>query len=244
MPVDTAATDRAAMFPRPRPRDGPAGFKATEEGRPGVASTAGGLRTAFVAPRLPDGLRRPAGDGDDASCRSRLAALGVKYTLATGIQTAGACGVAGPMNVVELGSGISLAPEAVMNCRVTEALARWAREVVVPAARRHLHAAPTGIVHASTYVCRTRNNEPGAKLSEHATGNAVDIASIGFDGRPPVEIGSKPASEPAEQAFQDEIRRGACQYFTTVLGPGSDSAHATHFHFDMAQRRGGYRLCK
>jgi hypothetical protein len=35
-----------------------------------------------------------------------------------------------------------------------------------------------------------------------------------------------------------------CGRFTTVLGPGSDGYHETHIHVDLAERRGGYRMCQ
>ena len=44
--------------------------------------------------------------------------------------------------------------------------------------------------------------------------------------------------------FLNDIREGACTYFTTVLGPGSDRYHGDHFHVDVIARRGGYRICK
>ncbi|WP_026379347.1 extensin-like domain-containing protein [Afifella pfennigii] len=47
-----------------------------------------------------------------------------------------------------------------------------------------------------------------------------------------------------ERLFQREIREGACRYFTTVLGPGVNAEHASHFHFDLAARRGDYRICQ
>jgi hypothetical protein len=30
----------------------------------------------------------------------------------------------------------------------------------------------------------------------------------------------------------------------TVLGPGSDGYHEEHVHVDLAERRGGYRICE
>ena len=35
-----------------------------------------------------------------------------------------------------------------------------------------------------------------------------------------------------------------CARFTTVLGPGSDWYHEDHIHLDLAERRGGYRICQ
>lgn len=178
------------------------------------------------------------------ACRWRLKALGVAFEETKPIDDDGACGAAAPLSVTELAPGISLAPAATLNCRTAEALARWVQEEVVPAAERHLGAQVTGFTHASSYVCRSRNNRPGAKLSEHAKANAIDIAGIAFDEREAVAVVSRGDDEAAERAFQRAIRQGACEHFTTVLGPGTDAAHATHFHFDMAQRKRGYRLCE
>jgi hypothetical protein len=30
----------------------------------------------------------------------------------------------------------------------------------------------------------------------------------------------------------------------TVLGPGSDKDHENHLHVDLAERRGGYKMCQ
>jgi hypothetical protein len=111
-----------------------------------------------------------------------------------------------------------------------------------PAALELLGATPVRIVHGSAYVCRPRNNVAGAKLSEHAHANAFDVSTVEFTDRTAYPIGKADAAE-AERTFETTIRKGACETFTTVLGPGSDAAHATHLHFDLAKRRGGYRLC-
>jgi hypothetical protein len=182
-------------------------------------------------------------EADDPDCLDRLRALGAAFAEELPIDPLGECSVAHPLNVTSLGSNVAIGPEAIMTCRVAEQLALWVKESVVPAAQAHFGEAPTGITHSSTYVCRPRNNVAGAKLSEHAHANAVDIAAVNFGDRAAVTIGvNKPES--AEQNFEDKIRADSCRYFTTVLGPGSDTAHALHLHFDMAWRRGGYRLCE
>ena len=45
-------------------------------------------------------------------------------------------------------------------------------------------------------------------------------------------------------SFLEDIRKAACPHFTTVLGPGSDPYHGDHFHVDVLQRKGGYRICQ
>jgi hypothetical protein len=182
-------------------------------------------------------------DAEYSACLGRLRALGVTFSEEDAIDPHGACAVDRPISVSSVGSGVDIEPEAVMNCATAEALARWTAEVMLPAADKLLAAKPQRIMHGSTYVCRPRNNVAGAKLSEHARANAVDIMSIVFADREPVGIGDT-AADKAERSFENDIRAGGCDYFTTVLGPGSNAAHATHLHFDLAQRRGGYRLCE
>ena len=209
-------------LPTPRPELAMVAPDAIEETRP--------TRTTPVEPR-------------DPACLARLRALGVVFTEEGPIDPFGACHVDHPLKVTSIGSGIAVTADAVMTCAAAEALALWAKHELQPAAKEHLDAVPSEISQASTYVCRPRNNQAGAKLSEHAHANAVDIAAVGFLGREPVAIGAGTADEAAKK-FERAIRAGACDYFTTVLGPGSDAAHADHLHFDLAERRGGHRLCE
>jgi hypothetical protein len=107
------------------------------------------------------------------------------------------------------------------------------RDVVDPLARQKLGGSVTDIRVAAAYNCRTRNSVPGAKLSEHAKGNAIDISAFKVKGEW-IEVGGKNGL--AQNAFLKDVRKSACGPFTTVLGPGSDSYHSDHFHFDLAQR--------
>ena len=51
-----------------------------------------------------------------------------------------------------------------------------------------------------------------------------------------------------EAAFLHEAHAGACQYFTTVLGPGADVFHYNHIHLDLANHgatdTGPRRICR
>ena len=223
-----AAIELVARLPHPRPRHPDALLAMTAPAAPAP------LPAPPLAPRVPA--------PEDTACLARLDALGVVYTKEAPIAPDGLCWVDHPLNVTSLGSGVTIAPKAILNCRTAEALALWTRDVLIPEARDLLGATPTRIVHDSTYVCRTRNDEPGAKLSEHAHADAVDIAEIGFADHAPFHVADRDMTS-TEGRFQVAIRGGSCSYFTTVLGPRSNAAHATHFHFDMARRRKGYRLC-
>jgi hypothetical protein len=223
------AIERLARLPRARPEHPAELLAMVPQERPERERPAPPL-----APRVPE--------LEDMACLARIEALGVRYTKAESIDPQGPCNVDHPLTVTALGMGVRITPQATLNCRTAEALALWTRDELVPAARDILGATPTRIVQNSTYVCRYRNNDPDAKISEHAHANAVDIGSIGFAEREPFNVADRDMSS-LEGRFQVTIRGGSCDHFTTVLGPRSNAAHATHFHFDMAQRRGGYRLC-
>ena len=47
-----------------------------------------------------------------------------------------------------------------------------------------------------------------------------------------------------DKDFREALRKNMCARFTTVLGPGSDGYHENHIHVDLAERRGGHRLCQ
>jgi hypothetical protein len=225
------------VLPQPRPADTPQDVAPNATTAPSDGTLQPGLDAEAAAKDTAEAAAA------EAACRARLTALGVVFKAMPSIEGEGGCGVAAPVEVSEVAPGVALTPAATLNCRTAEALARWIVEVVAPAAKAHLNAPPNALTHASTYVCRPRNNEERAKLSEHASANAIDIAAIGLAGREPVAVVDRDG-EDADERFLQAIRTGACAHFTTVLGPGSDAAHATHFHFDMAQRKRGYRMCQ
>ncbi len=228
------AVDGLARLPRPRPAEPAA-----------LATVAPQAETpeSEQAPNITPGSapRREESDADLAACLVKLRALGVAFE--TMVPIDGACGVPHPLNVTTLGAGVAISPETVLNCATTHALAEWVQDVVEPASTRTLGSRLKGIRQDSAFVCRNRNNDPNAKISEHAYANAIDVAAFEFADRNDVGIGTNEAGS-AEADFETAIRAGACRYFTTVLGPGSNAAHATHFHFDLAERKGGYRLCE
>ena len=168
--------------------------------------------------------------------------LGVRFEPLPAISSE-ACGAAYPLRVSSLPNGVEVTPPATMVCPVAEALARWTLEVVAVEAARHLESQPRRIAIGTSYECRSRNRQPGAKLSEHAFANAVDVSGFAFDAKKAVQIGDHPAEVP-EASFQNAIRTQACAYFTTVLGPGSDPSHATHLHLDLRERGHGFRICQ
>jgi hypothetical protein len=160
----------------------------------------------------------------------------------------GACGLDRPLKVLALADGsVRLGERALtMSCPVTAALETWVRTVVVPAAYQSYGMPVVELKSMGTYNCRTRNNRRGARLSEHAFANAIDISGFVLaDGRT-VSVKKDWRGTEADRSFLRTAHAGACGPFTTVLGPGSDGLHEDHIHMDLARHdaAGTRRYCK
>jgi hypothetical protein len=178
---------------------------------------------------------------DDTACRTRLKRLGVDFEPLPPIAE-GQCTAPLPLKITRFADGVALPQGATLTCRTAEALARWVTEVQVEADRTLKHAL-TGIELGGSYVCRGQNHDIDAKLSEHAFANAADIMGFAFAGRASIPVKAMPDGT-EEAQFLASVRGKACGFFRTVLGPGTNAAHANHFHLDERDRNAGHRLCE
>ena len=88
----------------------------------------------------------------------------------------GACGIAKPVKVSEI-DGIKLTREALIGCDAARALYRWVHDSAKPTVGTK-GGGLASIQLIASYSCRNRNSAKRGKLSEHAKGNAVDIAGF------------------------------------------------------------------
>lgn len=180
---------------------------------------------------------------EGALCRQVLTALGAEFKAIKPIKGEGQCRVTNAVQVAALPHGVKLRPAATLNCSMAVMLAAFAHKELKPLAEDKLGKVPVSIRVGTHYKCRSRNNRPGARISEHAFGNAIDIIGFNFAGRDPVVIEGDYAAGAPERVFLAELGRRSCHYFTTVLGPQSDEAHKDHWHFDIRARKRDWRLC-
>jgi hypothetical protein len=181
-------------------------------------------------------LRRLAGDG--ARCR---AALGTASELAvTPLQDRKIDDRCGFTDVVRAdASPIGFAPHVTATCGLTAAL-YWYQRQLAPVALAQMHTRLIGISQLGTFSCRNVNSESDGNRSEHATANAIDVASFHFaDGRTVSVLKDYGKPTPAGR-FLDAAHEEACRLFSVVLGPRYNRLHATHFHLDM----GRYGICR
>ena len=139
------------------------------------------------------------------------------------------CGVPEPVQITMV-DGIALSQASTMDCPTALALKRWINEGVRPVFSKD---PVVRFQVAGHYICRTRNNIRGAKISEHGRGKAIDIAAFVLASGKVLTVASN---------FGRQIRaahKAACGIFNTTLGPGSDGYHEDHIHLDTGDHGGG-----
>ena len=140
-------------------------------------------------------------------------------------------------------TAVAVSPPATLACPLVSELERWISGSVQPAATRWFGSPVAEIRQISAYSCRGMNGNPRASISEHAFGNALDIASFTLaDGRK-ITVKDGWHGLPEEQGFLRDVQAAACGEFSTVLAPGSNAYHYDHIHVDLMRRRDGHRAC-
>jgi hypothetical protein len=177
-------------------------------------------------------------------CRAFLSRSAVGYAAlpATG---EGACRRADRLILApDAASGRVLRPAgAQASCAVGAGLALWLRHGVQPAARRYLGARVVAIEHLGTANCRRIGGGASGSWSEHATGNAIDVAGFVLaDGHRVSVLRDWPGTD-AKARFLRAARDLGCHAFATTLSPDYNAAHRDHLHLDQA-RRGIFSVCR
>jgi len=139
---------------------------------------------------------------------------------------------------------VAVKPVATLACPIVSVLDRWLADSVQPAAMRWFGQRVVEIRQISAYSCRGMNGNPNAHISEHAFGNALDIAAFTLaDGRR-ISVRDGWKGLPEEQGFLRDVQAAACQHFTTVLAPGSNVYHYDHIHVDLMRRASRRQICE
>jgi hypothetical protein len=209
-----------------------------------------GTRERTGASPEPYDFRRPygaAGSGKDASSPydfspepyDRRAVIGGARSAPRTLPSPPAPPPAPPVPI----GPVAVSPAATLACPLVSVLDQWIAEAVQPAALKWFGVPVVEIKQISAYSCRGMNGDPNATISEHAFGNALDIAAFTLaDGRR-LDVQHGWHGSPEEQAFLHEVQATACDQFTTVLAPGSNAFHYNHIHVDLMRRRSGRHAC-
>jgi len=196
-----------------------------------------------------DGQRAPWRQQAEDACVASGAVQASAYVVQmTPIDGPGVCGLERPLRVSGLAGGsVAVSPPALIGCPLTAALDRWLKNSIQPAARRYFGSRVVEITQIASYGCRGRDGNNWGKISEHAFGNALDVAAFRLaNGQTVTVVHGWAGGPPREQAFLQAVFAGACAEFYTVLGPGSDRFHYNHFHVDLllSNAAGGRHYCR
>jgi hypothetical protein len=187
---------------------------------------------------------------EDACFARKLVTPSATIVPAPEIDGPGICGMTRPLKVSALANGaIAVDRVLTIDCPMIPALEAWLGDIVEPDAQARFGQRVATLNVFGAYSCRGIDNIAGARLSEHAFGNAVDVAGFTLaDGREIDFVHDWKKTDSPESAFLHEAHAGACRYFTTVLAPGADVFHYNHIHLDLANHgstdTGPRRICK
>jgi hypothetical protein len=206
-------------------------------------------------------------DAEAACLQSGGVKAGPAVAMVRPIEGPGICGIDYPLRVAALGEPAlmgfaeeapssapghaavtshpaAVSPAATLACPMVAALDRFISETVQPAATRWFGRPVVTIRQISAYACRGMNDNPHARISEHAFGNALDIAAFTLTDGHTITVRNGWRGTPAEQGFLHDVEEGACAMFSTVLAPGSNAYHEDHMHLDLMRRSGGRLICQ
>ncbi len=232
--VPAALPAGRSLRPMPRPE---ALVRRVAEMR-AAAVTAGGLDLSSTARPAPEPVaaeppsrkerrkkRREAASMEGAVCG--VAAIKGEPIAPISSKVQG-CGVPDAVRVTSV-AGVRLSQPATVDCSIARSLNAWVEEVAQPAFDGKL----SELRVAAHYICRGRNNQKGAQVSEHGKGRAIDISAFVLTNGQVLTV------QGDYNRVLRRIYKAACPYFRTTLGPGSDGYHEDHFHFDTSARSGG-----
>ena len=150
-----------------------------------------------------------------------------------------ACGFGNAVEVYSV-AGVATMGNTRMQCNTAKQLETWTRKSAIPAVRRNTNEQLASMNVWVSYACRNRSS--GRRLSEHAKGNAVDIAGFKTNKGNTFTVAKDWRKGKYGRAML-QMKSGACGPFGVVLHPDNDRQHWNHFHFDTSNKSGGYRYC-
>ncbi len=140
---------------------------------------------------------------------------------------------------------VEVKPAVTLACPIVSALDKWVSESVQPAALKWFHQPVVEIKQIGGYSCRAMvNGNPNAPISEHAFGNAIDIAEFDLADGHRISVQYGWHGTPQEQGFLHDVQGAACEDFTTVLAPGANVYHYNHIHVDLMRRASRHSICE
>ncbi len=185
---------------------------------------------------------------DYAECVSDLTASKVMFEQTNMARQEG-CALSGAVTLSTVATDfgdVALSGKPAVLCSFGRQFSGWIRDVAAPLTLAYTGQKLAQIETGSSFDCRARYDKPGAVPSEHAKGDAIDISAIILFDKRRIWVKEGPSDTLLARELMHALRMTACGYFATVLGPGSNAAHADHWHFNSAVHGAtpNYRICQ
>ena len=214
--------------------------------RPPSSETQPAGGTTPPPPSIPTPVATPP--ADPAACLAELKANHIEAEIVPAPPAPVAdCAITEPVRVSSIGlasgAAIDMPDRPILDCAFALTFTEFAQDLMAPLATAMLGS---GIVALATggYRCSSPIRLPSGSPNPHAKGIAIDLSAIMLADRRRIAIGHE--ADSAEALFTRTMRQAACGWFSTVLGPGTNAAHAEHFHFDVLRHGASdnYRICE
>ena len=195
------------------------------------------LANVFLAACAAEPPPPPAASGAPSgpSCVPALMRAGAVFEALPDRQGPGDCSL---RDAVRMTRGhVPLDQPLQITCQTAEHLLRLERDVLQPAALRHFGQPLARIRHFGGYACRLRNGDSRGIRSEHALGQAIDIAGFDIADGTQITVARHWGEFGPRGAFLRQVAREACAIFHIVLTPRTDTLHRTHLHLDIGRWR-------
>ncbi len=150
----------------------------------------------------------------------------------------------GPAATTAMTMPAALNPPATLACPIVSALDRWVAQGVQPAALRWFGSPVATIKQIGSYSCREMVGAGGDYMSEHAFGDALDVAGFTLADDRTITVKDGWHGTPEQQGFLHDVQLSACEMFSTVLAPGYNIYHYDHIHVDLMRRESGRHPCR
>ncbi|AMJ62529.1 extensin-like domain-containing protein [Bosea sp. PAMC 26642] len=240
-------------MPPPRPPDIGPKVDPAPPAPPKASPPAANSQPPAVEAKQPAG--DPAQPGESACLRTLRAVHGDRVKVSTARMPADpGCAVVDPVVVTalalrkEAGAGeVAFEPPVTIGCAMALRVSEWLDTSVQPLAQGHFERDIAALRVGGGHECRRRNRGTAGPLSEHSTGQALDIFAfqLGKTKQETVTVVVEKPGGLVQDRFLTAIRQSACGAFNTSLGPGADAAHANHLHVDIQERRSrATRFCQ
>ncbi len=199
-----------------------------------LAACAGGDRGVPASPQpAPRGAAEaPAPSPTARQCRADLTGRGIRFSVLPDRDFGGGCRTVDTIKLLDF--GVPTTNLGAMTCPLAKNFAAWVRFAAQPAARKFFSQELVRVETMGSYACRNVNGAIGAKLSQHAFANALDVSAFVLaDGRR-ISVADGWRGDTREGVFLRALHASACRRFPTVLGPDYNALHRDHLHLDMA----------